>query len=365
MNRSLILLLAFWMMAQFAVGQGKGRIRFKKTRHNFGTVKEENGLLEVVFPFENAGTEPIVLKSVKASCGCTTPLWSNDSVGPGSQGFIKVRFNPQNRPGSFSKPISVVGTGTAKYHTLTITGRVTPRPKGPRDIYPFVEGNLRMRTNHLTYGTVRYGKTKSNSTILYNQSDHPMTFDFATSKIPAHLAVTLSKDTLPPNDTLTLRVAYDGAARGDWGFLFDNIFLKTNDPLQPLKRLNISAKVLDNFPKSSAQKAAGARLRAEEVEHDFGKVPQGEMPTAIFPIRNSGKSDLYIRKIYNSCACTSTAASQDTIAPGETAQLLVTFNTRGRIGQEAKEVTVTSNDPYRPELILRVRAQVVIPNEDP
>lgn len=100
---------------------------FENEAHDFGTVPE-GPAAEYVFKFKNTGDEPINLKQVKASCGCTTPSWSKEPVLPGQVGEIKASFATQRRPGNFNKSITVVSDAGTK--VLTIKGVVEPAPTG-------------------------------------------------------------------------------------------------------------------------------------------------------------------------------------------------------------------------------------------
>ncbi|MCR4659436.1 MAG: DUF1573 domain-containing protein [Bacteroidales bacterium] len=106
------------------------KIRFTETEHNYGTiVKGGNG--DCVFEFVNEGNEPLVLSKVRASCGCTTPSYTDKPVMPGQTGTIKVHYNTNN-VGGFSKTITVnsnaVNTPTT---TLRIRGKVEGAPAQP------------------------------------------------------------------------------------------------------------------------------------------------------------------------------------------------------------------------------------------
>ena len=81
------------------------KILFNKTEHNFGT--QPQGIpVSCEFAFTNTGITPLQLQSVRPSCGCTTPIWTNDTVLPGQKGVINVSYN-MVRAGSFNKPITV------------------------------------------------------------------------------------------------------------------------------------------------------------------------------------------------------------------------------------------------------------------
>lgn len=337
---------------------GQGRIQFEKSSHNFGTVKEEEGPVEVIFPFVNRGKSAFVIERVQASCGCTTPEWSKDSVPPGSKGFIKVKYNPLNRPGSFKKQIFVKSTASPANTTLAIYGRVLPRPKGPRDFYPFDDGNLRFKTNHLTFSTIYKDQEKTERTVMYNQGDRPIRFNRARSIVPPHLRPRMSRGVLAPGDTMHLIISYLAERQPDWGFVFDNLFLATDDPDKPMKRINISADVRERFPTGRSARAALANLVLDKAQHDFGKVVAGDLPTTTFELRNTGRSPLLLRKVSTPCSCLEVKTSRDSIPPGESAQLQVTFNTRGRVGQEEKEIILIANDPDQPQRSLLIRAKI-------
>lgn len=81
------------------------KIRFEEMEHQYGTiVKGGNGDCE--FKFWNDGNEPLILQNVKASCGCTTPSYSQKPVMPGQSGFISVHYNTNN-VGGFNKTVTV------------------------------------------------------------------------------------------------------------------------------------------------------------------------------------------------------------------------------------------------------------------
>lgn len=109
--------------------QKNGKATFVKESHDFGTINESDGPVTYEFEFANTGTDPLVLKNVAASCGCTTPDWSREPILPGKKGHIKVTYNPQNRPGSFDKTITVSSDGNPGTQLLKINGVVVAKPQ--------------------------------------------------------------------------------------------------------------------------------------------------------------------------------------------------------------------------------------------
>ena len=118
-------------------GSNGAKIKFEKVEHNFGKIVEGTQAT-VTFTFTNTGTEPLVLNSVRASCGCTTPKWTKEPVAPGATGQITAIYNSQGRPGNFTKTITVKYNGVEGTKFLTIRGTVESAPK---EVAPPVQAN--------------------------------------------------------------------------------------------------------------------------------------------------------------------------------------------------------------------------------
>jgi hypothetical protein len=60
-----------------------------------------------VFKYENKGTKPIKITSVKSSCGCTVASSKQDDVAPGEKGEVTANFKIGGRTGIQQKAITV------------------------------------------------------------------------------------------------------------------------------------------------------------------------------------------------------------------------------------------------------------------
>lgn len=334
---------------------GQGRISFSKTYFYFGNIKEEGGPATKDFPFVNKGRSPLLVEQVKTTCGCTVSSFDRDSIMPGDTGHVRITFDPRGRPGLFRKTATVLTNGSPKSVTLTISGQVRPRPKGPRDYYPFKEGNMRLKTNHLTFHKMLDNARKTLTTVLYNAGTDTISIDLPDSQIPDYLGVRISRTALSPGDTAKMWVKYDAGKRADWGVLFDTFYLNTNDSERPMKRLSASAHVRQHFPKGGQK----AKLVVNTKELDFGTIEEGEIVGETIEVKNTGSKDLLIRKIASQCSCLEFKWSEEPISPGESVPVLVLFNTRGRVGKIEKEFTLISNSPTNPELVFPVKVEIV------
>ncbi len=100
-------------------------ISFEKTNYDFGSIPQGTPV-EAEFKFTNTGKEPLVLKRVSASCGCTTPYYTQEPVAPGKTGIIKATYNAA-ATGGFNKPVTVeYNDGSIQ---LTLSGTVEKAPE--------------------------------------------------------------------------------------------------------------------------------------------------------------------------------------------------------------------------------------------
>jgi Protein of unknown function (DUF1573) len=101
----------------------KGVVKFKTSDHDFGKIEQGKPVTHV-FEFTNTGTDPIVLGQVTASCGCTTPIWTQEPVLPGKVGKVTGTFNA-GVVGPFNKTITVPSNAENGTIYLTLKGEVS------------------------------------------------------------------------------------------------------------------------------------------------------------------------------------------------------------------------------------------------
>ncbi|MBI5193158.1 MAG: DUF1573 domain-containing protein [Nitrospirae bacterium] len=100
------------------------------------------------------------------------------------------------------------------------------------------------------------------------------------------------------------------------------------------------------------------RISFPELSHDFGKVIQGKIVEYTFSFENKGTADLHIQEVTTSCGCTAALVSSNTLKPGETGQIKVSYDSQGRAGKVDRVITVVSNDPVEPSKELTISAMV-------
>ncbi|ESU28774.1 hypothetical protein FLJC2902T_13700 [Flavobacterium limnosediminis JC2902] len=113
------------------------------------------------------------------------------------------------------------------------------------------------------------------------------------------------------------------------------------------KNENASEKVkAENVEKITAENATSGKLpviKFDKTEHDFGNIKDGDKAETVFKITNEGEADLIIINAQGSCGCTVPEWPKEPIKPGASADMKVTFDSKGKPGQQQKSVTLTTN----------------------
>ena len=104
---------------------------------DYGTIKQGSDPYRI-FKFTNEGTEPLVIKNAKGTCGCTVPTYPKEPIPPGESAEIKVRYDT-NRVGPFTKRVTLTTNVGEEAIVLTIKGKVEKKAEEPA-VIPASEG---------------------------------------------------------------------------------------------------------------------------------------------------------------------------------------------------------------------------------
>jgi hypothetical protein len=105
------------------------------------------------------------------------------------------------------------------------------------------------------------------------------------------------------------------------------------------------------------------KLAIQQTSFNFGDIKQGDIVSHDFILSNSGGDLLKISNVTASCGCTAAVPEKKELAPGESTNLTVKFNSSRRLGRQQKTIRVYSNDPQNPEMLLTITGVVVLPDQ--
>ena len=117
---------------------------------------------------------------------------------------------------------------------------------------------------------------------------------------------------------------------------------------------NINAQIIDNGGSASFTFTNdGGQV------WDFGTIQQGDSPEFTFTFENTGNEPMIISNAKGSCGCTVPQWPKEPIAPGQTGEISVKFNSKNKKGSQNKTVTLTANTTP-PTTKLRVTGQIEV-----
>ncbi|MEM7655785.1 MAG: DUF1573 domain-containing protein [Bacteroidota bacterium] len=350
---SIILTIVAITLALSLQAQNAPKIEFDNTTHEFGTLQKGDPA-EHTFTFTNTSDAAITLQRVKASCGCTTPSWTRESIEPGGSGTIDVKYN-SNRVGAFTKTVTVTYEEGARPVVLYIKGKVDAPAAQVVDIYKEKQGNLAFDLVGVNVGQLNSDQEKTLTFQVKNIGPKPIKFTGENSKEMMYEVAT-DRNELIPGENTRIQVRVIGERYLSEGSFSHSISLGTTDEINPSKTLSVSGFLKRVF--SEEELAAMPNLVFETLEYDAGKVIEGEKVTYAFQFSNTGQNDLVLESVKASCGCTATAPKDKLIRGGANSEIVATFDSRNRKGPQTKTITVRSNDPDQATIVLKLKVEV-------
>jgi hypothetical protein len=330
---------------------------FREKIFDFGEVDELKGNVEHEFLFTNNSNRPIKILGVQASCGCTTPGWSQTPILQGKTGFIKASFDPKGRPGYFNKTLTITSDWDSNPIVLQIKGQVITTSDRGMNEFPVSNGNLFFRTKSFSLDKVYINKEPAQKQFpVINKGNAPIKF-LSVAK-PPYIQIEMP-GVLEPGARGVIKVIYDGKAKNQFGFAMDNVQITTDDRGYEAKSISVFAMLEEYYPLPTPEEALRSpMLIFKEETVDLGRMDQNAAIEKMVTIRNAGKKDLQIRALQGNCACITAEMPNKLIKPGDSTMLKISFKPQSRGGTQQKAITVYSNDPRNPVQRINVVAFV-------
>jgi len=135
-NFNFLLILAFLAGASMLNGQADATIldatseitdgpimTFEATIVDYGEIVQNSEPLRIA-KFTNTGSEPLVIKSARGSCGCTVPSYPKQPIMPGETSEIEVRYDTK-RVGKINKTVTITTNEGGDPHVLKVIGKIS------------------------------------------------------------------------------------------------------------------------------------------------------------------------------------------------------------------------------------------------
>ncbi|MEX2594021.1 MAG: DUF1573 domain-containing protein [Anditalea sp.] len=332
---------------------------WEKDLIDIGSVMEENGEVISEFFFVNKADFPIFIEEVITDCGCTTASYTTDTLSQDKIGSVKISYDPSGRGGTFSKMIIVKTNIDSDGDSLFLEGNSIPYRENIEDHYSRRIGNLGFNTTPINMGNVFTNEPEIKQVAFYNYNTYPIIMNEVRTLAPDYVQLKFVPTVVPAKSRGVLELSYDGAEKNDLGFFEEDIeitLIGNGEPVIPLKLMvtvheyfaPVRKSEVDNIPK----------LALSEMEVDLNRIDEDTPISKIITLTNIGGEPLNIRKIVTNCDCLAFFLEKEDLAVDEEADLIFTFDPKGRRGIDHKTLTIFSNDPLNPTRTVIIKSSV-------
>ena len=315
-----------------------------KTVHDWGDVTVKDGPLDCSFTVTNISGEPVMIRTVTSSCGCTGVKWTQGPIAPGESGTISATYANDEGPYAFDKTLTVNFMGVRKPLILHLRGVVHPKKMPLKDTYTVQFGQLGFRESEIKVGNLSQGEQKSIQVRVANVGKKEITVSLEPDS--PFLSFTPAELKIEGNSTAMLGVTVT-ADRSLWG---RNVYNATPvvGGVRQEGSVGFVAITKENFDGWSEQQRAGAPAAEYDGSFAADPVEAGSPVTASFKIANGGKSPLTVYKLDTSSDRITVKSAPGSIKAGGIAVFELVMDTTGMKpdGDNLGIVTLYTNDPY-------------------
>lgn len=364
MRRAITIILSIICLSLPLHADGVGE--WVKKKHNFGTIKEEDGKVTCQMKMINIGDSAMRITGVRPTCGCTASSYTLSDIAPGDTATITLTYDPQGRPGRFEKEAIVSTNASPRRSRVSIIGNVIGSPATINKQYPISVGALKLETRIIMCGDILKGKSRTHFIGLYNQSYDTLKAVF--SNVPKHLQVNMVPALVPPGEQATITVTFHSDRIDEWGFTNHSFTMETlpasghsANAVAGIGNIETTASIVENFLKMNDEDKAKAPIVVLSTDRVIieGMNRQQSSASGSFTISNIGKSPLHIRRIYSRDPKISISCKKNKVKPGKSVDVKITVNPSDIAGEILNTtLTVITNDPHNSLQEVRIVGEI-------
>jgi hypothetical protein len=334
---------------------------YPNSRYSFGSVREGE-VVEVECQFLNDRYDALEISHVDADCGLEVLSYTHGAISRFGAGSVRVRFTSKGRPGRVNKQIRLFTTGgTEEGGSLSVFGIVLPKGTAGEVSYKDTMGGLAF--DHITemVGQLRSDQDKEYTFRIKNVSKNVINILDKVEHKPA-FSIAIKDKVLKPGQETYAIVKFIGK-NGDASSykrnqgIYEPIVFYTDEKQSDRKTLIINGSYERIY--TAAELEAAPKAFFEVYDFQAGDIIQGQYLTYNFQLLNKGKSELKIESVKASCGCTATEPKENTVRAGGRTEIVARFDSNGKQGEQHKTITVVTNDPETPTIILHLRCNVI------
>lgn len=313
---------------------------------------------QVVFKIKNTGTEPLVIKEVIPSCGCTKVDWAREPIAVGAEGTITALYDAKML-GVFQKDLEVYTNAEPEPVYLHLQGRVVSKLSDYSASFPIDMGQIRINANNVEFDNVNKGDKPMAELQIVNLSRKSYTPQLM--HLPPYLTAQYYPEILSGGRMGKIMLTLDSEKLKQMGLTQTSIYLArfSGDKVGEENEITVSSVLLPDFSGLSAgqlENAPKMQLSADTL--NLGEMGRKRSLSDKVVISNNGKTNLEIRALQVFNKALSVGLSDRVIEPGKQAVLKVKVSAKYlRKAKNRPRVLIISNDPVHSKEIITIKVK--------
>ncbi len=278
--------------------------------------------------FTNKGDKPLIIKSVKASCGCMDTTFPENPIAAGSRGEIAVTLDAKML-GTFYKEVEIETNASDEPAYIAIQGIVVTEVHDYSNEFPFDLGNLRLMTNTIEFDDVNRGDSPTAEIRVLNCER--AAYRPELMHLPPYLTAEYLPADIPAGKSGIIRLTLNSEKLAQFGLNQTSIYLSRylGDKISETNEILVSAILLPGFAHLSKEdRELAPELAVSSASIDMGAMNGKKSMKRTITLTNTGKSDLHIQhvQVFNKALAVSIANS--VIRPGKSTKLKIEVSGR-------------------------------------
>ena len=278
--------------------------------------------------FTNKGDKPLIIKEVKASCGCLDVSFPKTAIAAGSRGEISLTYDAKIL-GSFYKDVEVLTNASDAPAYIAVQGTVVTEVHDYSAEFPIDLGNVRLVTNTVEFEDVNRGDHPTAELRLLNADR--TAFRPELMHLPPYLSAEYVPEDIPAGKVGTIRLTLDSEKLSTLGLNQTSIYLSRymGDKIGETNEILVSAILLPSFADMSDEALAKApELTISESSIDMGAMNGKKELSRNIILTNTGQSDLHIHAVQVFNRAIGVKVADSTIRPGKSTKLKISVSAR-------------------------------------
>jgi len=308
----------------------------------------------VSFDITNAGNEPLVLKSVNSSCGCTSVEWPKNAIAPGASATLTAIYDAQML-GSFHKELEVMSNVGSEPTYLTFQGRVVSASTNYEGTFPIDMGVASLSTNVIEFDDVNRGDKPEAVIMVLNNSRTGYRPELM--HLPSYLSASYHPELLAGGRVGRIVVRLDSERLKNYGLTETSIYLarKMGDKVSPENEIDVSAVLLPGFAHLTPEQMETAphiQFSADSLQFALEK----DKETQTIMVSNTGQRPLNVRSVQVHGRGVNVKLSNRVIKPNKPAKLKVTvLADMVKNNKSTPRILLITDDPDNAKSVIPVK----------